>query len=228
MREVEGRREGGGKGRKRGGLCRACELSSGRRRHWKNRTEINRSVFFAELEHHGLSLSLVLSRFSRRSVVPLSLPTDSPRFLPPPCLDLPLSLFLSLPPTPLTLAISLPALSFSFSSASLPFRLRFSYPRLPSFLSQAPGVYSVIARPVQDDCVGLSTSIARLPPYSAFSAVNILSHYISIASAPDVAAVVRVVPYIISNWLYDFIDILSSYAIHALFLVYLSLTRVSV
>lgn len=38
-------------------MYRACELSSGRRRHWKNRTEINRSVFFAELEHRSYSSS---------------------------------------------------------------------------------------------------------------------------------------------------------------------------
>lgn len=62
-------------------------MSSGRRRHWKNRTEINRSVFFAELEHE-LSLSLVLSQFSRLSSLSLFYcrPTRLASFYRPPSL----------------------------------------------------------------------------------------------------------------------------------------------
>lgn len=81
--------------RERGGLRRACELSSGRRRHWKNRTEINRSVFFAELEY-GLSLSLVPPTISSAPRPPLadrlvsSLSVSHPSIFP--------SLFLSVSP----------------------------------------------------------------------------------------------------------------------------------
>lgn len=96
--------------RERGGLCRACELSSGRRRHWKNRTEINRSVFFAELEHGAFPLACSSTIFSAPSLAPrppLVPPTGSPRLLPPHIHPVDPSLFLfpsrvlvSLPPSP--------------------------------------------------------------------------------------------------------------------------------
>lgn len=123
----EGEEEERKRERERGGLCRACELSSGRRRHWKNRTEINRSVFFAELEHE-LSLSLVLTQFSQLSSSSFRRPTRLASFYHPTSI--------SLPPAPS---------SFSFSSTSLFFRLCFSYlgwlrssPRLPEFTLLLP------------------------------------------------------------------------------------------
>ena len=127
------RERGERKRERKRGLCRACELSSGRRRHWKNRTEINRSVFFAELEHE-LSLSLVLSQFSQLSSLSPSFrrPTRLASFYHPTSFSLPPSL----PPAPT---------SFSFSSTSLFFRLCFSYlgwlrssPRLPEFTLLLP------------------------------------------------------------------------------------------
>ena len=83
-------------------MYRACELSSGRRRHWKNRTEINRSVFFAELEHRfppsssffrtfllscPIAVSLAPSLVSPSSshfVLPSLLPPTPPPPSPPP------------------------------------------------------------------------------------------------------------------------------------------------
>lgn len=162
----EGERE---RDREERGLCRACELSSGRRRHWKNRTEINRSVFFAELEHE-LSLSRLFFHNFLSSLVPVPpafrRPTRFASFYHP------ISISLPPPPSPPPAPRPLLLVFQHFSFLPPPLLL----PRLAPFLSQAPGVYSVIARPSR-------TSIARVPPYSAFSAVNILSHYIFITSA---------------------------------------------
>lgn len=138
------------KERERRGLCRACELSSGRRRHWKNRTEINRSVFFAELEHE-LSLSLVLSQFSRLSSL-------SPSFRRPPRLLL--SPYLDLPPSHPVLLLVFQHFSF------LPPLLLL--PRLAPFLSQAPRVYSVIARPSRTTALDFrrrSLDFHLIPPF---------------------------------------------------------------
>lgn len=148
-------------------MCRACELSSGRRRHWKNRTEINRSVFFAELEHE-LSLSLVLSQFSRLSSLS---PRSVDRLASPPSITLPRSP--SLPPPVLLLVFQ----HFSFLPPLL------LLPRLAPFLSQAPGVYSVIARPSRTTALDFRRRSLDFHLIPAFSAVNILSHYIFITSA---------------------------------------------
>lgn len=140
--------------RERGGLRRACELSSGRRRHWKNRTEINRSVFFAELEHE-LSLSLVLPQFSRALVlVPLAFrrPTRLASPYHPTSIPLP----------PIHPGLLLVFQHFSFLPPLL------LLPRLAPFLSQAPGVYSVIARPSRTTALDFrrrSPDFHLIPPF---------------------------------------------------------------
>lgn len=154
-RTARGKREREGRGR-----CRACELSSGRRRHWKNRTEINRSVFFAELEHE-LSLSLVLSQFSRLSSLSLSLrrPTRLASFCHPPSrLNASHSFTRALSPSVLLLV-------FQHLSClpSLPL-----LPRLAPFLSRAPGVYPVIARPSRTTALDFqrrSLDFYIIPPF---------------------------------------------------------------
>jgi len=140
--------------KERRGLCRACELSSGRRRHWKNRTEINRSVFFAELEHE-LSLSLVLSQFSQLSSLSSSFrrPTRFTSFYRPTS-DLP--------------SFFPPSRPFSFSSTSLFFCLCFSYLSWLCSSLQALGVYSVIARPSRTTALDFrrrSLEFHLIPPF---------------------------------------------------------------
>lgn len=135
-------------------MCRACELSSGRRRHWKNRTEINRSVFFAELEHE-LSLSLVLLQFSRLSLL-FRRPTRLVSFYHSPSPSL--SVFLHL-----SFFILLLVFQHLSLRPSLPL-----LPRLAPFLSQSPGVYSVIARPSRTTALDFrrrSLDFYLIPPF---------------------------------------------------------------
>lgn len=151
----EGKREKE-KERNRRELCRACELSSGRRRHWKNRTEINRSVFFAE---HELSLSLVLLQFSRISLL-FRRPTRLASFYHSPSLSI--SLFLCL-----SFSLSFFVLLLVFQHFSLLSSLPL-LPRLAPFLSQAPGVYSVIARPSRTTALDFrrrSLDFYLIPPF---------------------------------------------------------------
>lgn len=86
--------------------------------------------------------------------------TDSFRLLLSPYLDLPPS---APPPLPSPRTPSSPSLVFQhFSFLPPPLLL----PRLAPFLSQAPGVYSVIARPSRTTCVGRrSLEFHLIPPF---------------------------------------------------------------
>lgn len=109
------------RGREEQSVYRACELSSGRRRHWKNRTEINRSIFFAELEHCLSFPSSVLRPLLPHLSDPL--PRTTPGFtfiLPPPCANLSLlTVSLASPP---------PDAPLVYTTAFLPAKLLRSLP----------------------------------------------------------------------------------------------------
>lgn len=192
-------RERGKRTRERRGLCRACELSSGRRRHWKNRTEINRSVSSQRARARAFPLACSFTIFSALVPVPLVPSTDSPRLL--------LSLYLHL-------SRSRPVFLLVFQHFSfLPPLLLL--PRLAPFLSQAPGVYSVIARPSRTTALDFrrrSLDFHLIPPFPrsiSFRTTSLLCLPSSYGTF-----VRRILHYLES--MCDFINILLSYKLYIL------------
>lgn len=133
-------------------MYRACELSSGRRRHWKNRTEINRSVFFAVLEHRFPWSSSFFATFRLSCLFALPL-------TPSPAISLHRRFHLH-PPTPPCSRTSRSAVPLTFHPFHCARLTNAGRPR--SFHPASPGLLCY-CQTVQDDYDRLSTPIRRFP-----------------------------------------------------------------